>query len=118
MTDLSRLQYEAEQFGRINIQEGTKGGRLGAPAPRWIMVNDHIRDALAFAHHFSPDGSRNLLAPHESYLDFIQGTVRHARDILHTHELKGFHDLRAAYACERYEQITQYPAPINGGGCY
>ena len=28
-----------------------------------------------------------------------------------------FHELRAAYACERYEQITQCPAPINGGKC-
>ncbi len=82
------------------------------------MVNDYIRDALAFAQHFSPDGSRNLLAQHESYLDFIQGTVRPARDILHTHELKGFHDLRAAYACERYEQTTQHPAPISVGRCY
>jgi len=31
---------------------------------------------------------------------------------------KGFHELRAAYACERYEQITQHRAPINGGQCY
>ncbi|MNW18980.1 hypothetical protein D3C71_2187740 [compost metagenome] len=23
-----------------------------------------------------------------------------------------------AYACERYEQITHHPAPINGGHCY
>lgn len=35
-----------------------------------------------------------------------------------THDLKGFHELRAAYACERYEQITQHRAPINGGCCY
>lgn len=34
------------------------------------------------------------------------------------HNLKGFHELRAAYACERYEQITQHHAPINGGRCY
>lgn len=114
LADLPRLQREAKQLGRINIQDGTKGGRSGASAPRWITVNNHIRDALAFAHHVSPDGSRNLLAPHESYLDFIQGTVRPVRDLLHTHELKGFHNLRAAYSCERDEQITHHPAPING----
>ena len=34
------------------------------------------------------------------------------------HNLKGFHELRAAYACERYEQITRHLAPINGGNCY
>ena len=118
LADLPRLKREAEQYGKINIQEGTKGGRSGASAPRWITMDEHIRDALAFALQVSPGGSRNLLAPNERYLDFQRGIVRPARDILHTHNLKGFHELRAAFACERYEQITQHPAPINGGRCF
>ena len=118
LADLPRLQREAKKLGKINIQDGTKGGRSGAAAPRWITVDEHIRDALRFAEQVSPDGSRNLLAPHESYRDFRQCVVRPARDILHTHNLKGFHELRAAYACERYEQITHHPAPINVGRCY
>ncbi len=118
LADLPRLKRESEQYGKINIQDGTKGGRSGASAPRWITVDDHIRDALRFAEQVSPDGSRNLLAPDENYLDFQQGIVRPARNILHKHNLKGFHELRAAYACERYEQITHHPAPINGGRCY
>lgn len=118
LADLSRLKREAKQFGKINIQDGTKGGRSGASAPRWITVDDHIRDALKFADQVSPDGSRNLLAPNESYLDFQKRIVRPARDTFHAHNLKGFHELRAAYACERYEQIIQHPAPINGGRCY
>ncbi len=117
LADLPRLQREAERFGKINIQDGTKGGRSGASAPRWIRVDDYIRDALRFAEQVAPDGSRNLLAPDESYLDFQRRIVRPARDILHEHNLKGFHELRAAFACERYEQITQHPAPINGGRC-
>lgn len=118
LADLPRLQREAEQLGRINIQDGTKGGRVGATAPRWIMVDDHVRKALRYAEQVLPPGSRNLLAPSESYLDFQQRVVRPARDILHTCNLKGFHELRAAYACERYEQITHHPASINGGHCY
>lgn len=118
LADLPRLKREAKQFGKINIQDGTKGGRSGASAPRWITVDDHIRDALRFAEKVSPDGSRNLLAPNERYLDFLQGIVCPARDIIHKHDLKGFHELRAAYACERYEQITHHPAPINDGYCY
>ena len=117
LADLPRLSREANGLGRINIQDGTKGGRAGASAPRWITVDDHIRGALGFARHVSPAGSRNLIAPNERYLEVLQEFVRPALDILHGHNLKGFHDLRAAYACERYEQITQYPAPINGGQC-
>lgn len=118
LADLPRLKREAEHYGKINIQEGTKGGRSGASAPRWIRVDDHIHEALSFAEQVSPDCSHNLLAPNESYLDFQREIVRAARDIIHKHNLKGFHELRAAYACERYEQITQHPAPINGGRCY
>ncbi len=118
LADLSRLKREAEQYGKINIQEGTKGGRSGASAPRWITMDEHIHDALEFALQVSPDGSRNLLAPNERYLDFQRQIVRPARNILHTHNLRGFHELRTAYACERYEQITHHPAPINGGRCY
>ncbi|MCU0089016.1 integrase domain-containing protein [Pseudomonas koreensis] len=117
LADLPRLSREAEACGKINIQDGTKGGRGGASAPRWIEVDNHIRHALRFATLVSPTGSRNMIAPHESYLGVLQEVIRPARDILHDHDLKGFHELRAAYACERYEQITHHPAPINDGQC-
>lgn len=118
LADLLRLNREANDLGRINIQDGAKGGRAGASAPRWITADDHIRGALRFARQVSPVGSRNLIAPHESYLNVMQDIIRPTREILHDHNLKGFHELRAAYACGRYEQITQYRAPINGGKCY
>ena len=115
LADLPRLQREARQLGKINIQDGTKGGRSGASAPRWIAVTDQVRGALDRASEASPKGSRNLLTPDESYKDFLQTIVRPARDIMHEHGLKGFHELRAAYACERYEQLTGFSAPVNGG---
>lgn len=118
LADIPRLCREADDLERINIQDGTKGGRAGASAPRWVLVDESVRDALAFAAQVSPAGSRNLIAPSESYQDVLQGIVRHAREVLHTHNLKGFHELRAAFACERYEQITQHRAPINGGRCH
>jgi len=118
LADLPRLNREANGLGRINIQDGTKGARAGASASRWIAVDDHVLGALGFARQVSPAGSSNLIAPHESYLNLLQEIIRPARDILHAHNLKGFHELRAAYACERYEQITQHRAPINGGQCY
>ncbi|CAN7287250.1 integrase domain-containing protein [Pseudomonas brassicacearum] len=117
LADLSRLSREANDFGKINIQDGTKGGRAGASAPRWITVDELVQVALGFAEQVSPAGSRNLIAPHESYLNVQQEIVRPARDVLHAHNLKGFHELRSSFACERYEQITQHRAPINSGKC-
>ncbi len=91
--------------------------RVAGLVLRWIAVDEHIRAALAFAVQVSPVGSRNMVAPSESYKEFVQRIVRPARDVLHAHNLKGFHELRAAFACERYQQITQHRAPVNGGQC-
>jgi uncharacterized protein with PIN domain len=118
LADVPRLQREAEKHGRINIQDGTKGGRSGASAPRWIAASEQVKSALQIARDTSPTGSHNLLARNESYVQFIRKTVRPAREILHDFGLRGFHELRAAYACERYEQITGHTAPVNSGDCY
>lgn len=115
LADLPRLQCEIRRLGKINIQDGTKGARSGASAPRWITVIDQVREALDRDSEVAPNGSRNLLAPDESYEDFMQAVVRPARDILREYGLKGFHELRAAYACDRYEQLVGFPAPVNGG---
>jgi integrase len=118
LADLPRLQREAKHLGRINIQDGTKGARAGASAPRWIIANNEVKAALQIARHASPPHCRNLLAQGESYAEFLQQTVLPARETLHEHGLKGFHELRAAYACERYEQLTGHAAPVNRGHCY
>ncbi|MFG0544856.1 integrase domain-containing protein [Pseudomonas sp. YQ_6] len=118
LANLPRLHREAERLGRINIQDGTKGGRSGAYAPRWITATKNVRDALQAARNASPTGSNNLLAQDESYRTFLQQTVKPTREILHVHGLKGFHELRAAYACERYKQLTGYAAPINDSTCF
>lgn len=115
LADLPRLHREAEYLGRINIQDGTKGGRSGASAPRWVIANEEVKAALQLAREASPTGSRNLLFRDETYALFMQRTVLLARATLHEYGLKGFHELRAAYACKRYEQLTGLAAPINGG---
>ena len=118
LADLPRLHREAESLGRINIQDGTKGGRSGASAPRWIIANEEVKASLLLAREASPLGSQNLLHRAETYAAFLQRTVLPARAILHKHGIKGFHELRAAYACERYEQLTSRAAPVNDGHGY
>lgn len=118
LANLPRLQREAVHLGRINIQDGTKGGRSGASAPRWIIATEQVNAALQLARDASPPHSRNLLARDESYATFLQQTVLPARETLHELGLRGLHEMRAAYACERYEQLTGHAAPVNGGHCY
>jgi len=118
LADLPRLHREANQLGCINIQEGAKGGRSGAYAPRWIAAEASVKKAITFALTASPKGSQNLLHPNESYAYFLKRSVRSARKFLHEQGVKGFHELRAAYACDRYEQLTGHAAPVHGGECY
>lgn len=118
LADLPRLMREAERFGCINIQEGTKGGRSGALAPRWVEMTARAKAALNFASLVSPAGSRNLLTRRESYVSFLNNPIRHARRVMQEQGLKGFHELRASYACERYSSLTGHSPPVHGGHCY
>lgn len=57
LADLPRLNRETKELGRINIQDGTKGGRAGASHPpglRWttmleVRMNSHSRFRLQVA---------------------------------------------------------------------
>ncbi|WP_335598404.1 integrase domain-containing protein, partial [Vreelandella glaciei] len=109
--DLDRWSREAARHGAVNVLEGTKGGR---DAPRWVPIGEAQRRALASAVAARPDGSHNLIAPHERYAQLAisrGGEIAQGRAILQQHGLPGYHDARAAYACQRYEQITGCPAP-------
>lgn len=93
---------EAKHLGRINIQEGTKGSRSGTSAARRNVTTKQVNAALHFARRVSPFGSHNLMDRADSYVALLNRSVLPAREILHRHGLKGFHELRAAFACERY----------------
>ena len=110
--DLNRLSKEASTLGKINVQEGAKGGR---DAPRWVPVTPNGRAALQAAINARPEGSRNLLAPGETYRAWREGELRAGRDLLHGHGARGFHDARAAYACDRYQKLTGHDAPAVAG---
>jgi len=119
--DLNRWTREANRYDeiskkfRVNVIDGTKGGRN---ADRWIIVGDVQRQALKNAIAARPAGSSNLIAPNERYVDVAiarHSELNQARNVLKQHGLPGYHDSRAAYACQRYEQITKFPAPVVAG---
>lgn len=111
LADLPRLTRESVT-GHINIQDGCKGGRSGAFAPRWISVTDEILYALDYARQVSPASSRNLLAADETYIQFLRREVNPSRRIIKIFDIKGYHELRAAFACDRYKELVGLPAPV------
>ena len=112
LANLGRLAREAGRLGRVNIQEGTKGGRT---APRWVPVTPEGRAAIERALAARPAGSRNLLRPGEQWKAWRDGELRRARETLKAHGIPGFHDARAGYACARYRELTGHEPPVLGG---
>ncbi len=106
--NLDRLAKEAFNLNKINLIDGTKGGR---DAPRWVQVTPAGREAIQAALAARPEGSLNIISPRETYKSWREGELRSGREILHSYGTKGYHDARAAFACERYQILTGRPAP-------
>lgn len=101
---------EARHCGYVNIRRGTKGGRK-----RKVPISSPSQiKALEFC--IEIQGLRSLLIPNDSNWEKFRGNqIRYTREALQRHGIKRLHELRAAYACERYEQLSGVHAPILGG---
>jgi hypothetical protein len=113
LANLADWQRQAKERGQIDVREGTKGGR-GKEVSRWVPVSKRgqlaLRDAVRVR---SQLGGQNLLKPDENFDDLVNdGEVHRARKILHEFGIKGYHELRAAWACERYQEISGATAPV------
>ena len=112
------VRTEARERGAIDIREGTKGGR-GKEVERWVPVGEKGVATLDLAIRISAElgCDRNLLKPDESFNDLVNnGEIHQARRHLQEFGIKGYHELRAAWACERYLQEAGCPAPVMRGG--
>lgn len=112
LMDRVRTAREAGQLGRIDIRDGCKGGRT---APRWITLDDAGRVALRDSRAAHPMSHPNLLAPDESLIECLAGEVRQARQLMRQSGLRSYRDLRSAFACARYRDITGHDAPVVSG---
>jgi len=56
-----------------------------------------------------------MIPADQTWKSWRENDLRAARKIVQEHTGGGLHDLRAAYACERYESLTCNPAPVAGG---
>ena len=104
---------QVKKHGAVNITAGTKGGR-GHRVDRWVPVSGRAISSLIRAAE-AQGRSRNLIPANRTWKQW-NSHVHHvwaaARD---DHGLKKIHDLRAAYACERYRQLTGSAAPVVAG---
>ena len=104
---------QAYKCGAINITAGTKGGR-GHRVDRWVPVTPYTMNVLRRAAD-AQGKARNLIAPELSLKQWFS-RLRHAwTSVRNDYDLKKFHDLRAAYACERYRELTGHAAPVVAG---
>lgn len=113
LLDLRLASYQAVQLGRINVTAGTKGGR-GRSVDRWVPATEAGGRALQFAAR-AAEGNACLI-PIDSNL--AQWLTRASKTWSRSAAPLGagsLRDLRAAYACDRYEQLTGEPAPVIAG---
>jgi hypothetical protein len=113
LANLADWQRQARERGQIDVRAGTKGGR-GKEVERWVPVSERGRLALREAVQVRNQlGGQNLLKPDETFDNLVNdGEVHRARKVLHEFGIKGYHELRAAWACERYEEISGLTAPV------
>jgi hypothetical protein len=104
---------QVTKLGAVNITAGTKGGR-GHHVDRWVPVSKSAMGCLIRAAK-AQGQSRNLIPPDLSWRQW-NSKVHHVwAAVRDDYGLKKIHDLRAAYACDRYQQLTGSAAPVVAG---
>lgn len=98
---------EAERTGKITVSEGVKGGNNVRSIP---ITNPGQIETLKLA-EIAQGNQKNLLAVGRNYIQHRN----HAYNAFYAADGKHFHDLRAAYACDRYEALTGCLAPVLRG---
>lgn len=104
---------QANRFGRINITLGTKGGR-GKGVDRWVPVNGQQIQMLKAAASYQSKAN-NLMPSEKRYNQWRDHAYYLWRVATQNTGINGFHDLRAAYACQRYQELTGCHAPVIDG---
>jgi len=104
----------ASERGVIVVSDGTKGGR-----PREVPLNpqnaERQLDVLGRAVQ-AQGSARAVMPPDKNWKEWRENGLRQTRETLQKNGIERLHDLRSAYACERYETLTGgHLAPCLGG---
>ena len=110
LLDARAALAQAKARGAVTITDGTKGGR-----EREVPITSEAQvQALERAAQAQGD-ARAVMPADQNWQSWREGGLRDARELVQEHTSGGLHDLRAAYACERYEALTGHAAPCAGG---
>lgn len=107
--DFQRIITTARN-NKIRIMEGTKGG-TGRYTERWVEVNDFTLDVISDLADLQGN-RKNLIPEHLERIQFIRQFYRQWCRVRDDFDLGRFHDLRAAFACDRFEELTGFKAPV------
>lgn len=101
---------EATERYRVTISDGTKGGRsreVEITRPEQLQALQRAADVQ--------DNHRSMIPPDQTWSQWREGNLRDLRESLQEQGIDRLHDLRAAYAVERFQYLTGHAAPIAGG---
>lgn len=104
---------QVKKHGAVNITAGTKGGR-GHRVDRWVPVSGRAIGCLVRAAKAQGRG-RNLIPSNLTWKQWNSHAHRVWASVRDDYGLKKIHDLRTAYACDRYRQLTGSAAPVIAG---
>ena len=104
---------QMKKHGAVNITAGTKGGR-GNRVDRWVPVSGAAVGCLVRAAEAQGQG-RNLIPAELTWRQWYSHVHHVWAAVRSDHGLKKIHDLRSAYACDRYRQLTGSVAPVIAG---
>lgn len=101
---------EAQSKGYISVSRGTKGGRH-----REVPITRE-KQLEALKNASQAQENAHAVMPSDKNWAQYRNELQHVREILKANGFAGLHDLRSAYAAERYEQLTGQQAPTNNNG--
>jgi hypothetical protein len=113
LLDYRQAAKSAADKGKVVVRRGSKGGRA-RKIPREIVASAVFVDTLQQLQAQQP--GRSLVPDGQTFRNwYLSAYRRYAPVAMRFGLATGFHDLRAAYACVRYQEITGDEAPCVAG---
>lgn len=112
LLDARKAEKQAREQGQVVLNRGTKGGRV-----RTVPITRRSQlDTLNKAAQTQIQGkARSMIDPSKSWKEWRERDIRQINDTLKAHNINSIRELRASYACDRYEQLTGYSALVVAG---